>query len=120
MKMADPGIYLINSTGETVALATESGAGDRELLHETLDEMDIDHPRGWQDVVVATFTTNMVGTEEANSPGADVFRTIEIEERPGSMHDTIRPRLEDRYGTVEDLRCHPTHIREIGEGDEDA
>ena len=42
--MPDPGIYLVNSTGETYALATESGEGDRKLLQETLDEMGIEHP----------------------------------------------------------------------------
>jgi hypothetical protein len=33
-----PGIYLVNSTGETVALATEDGGGDRALLREVLAE----------------------------------------------------------------------------------
>lgn len=36
--MPEPGIYLTNSTGETVALATESGGGDRQLLQEALEE----------------------------------------------------------------------------------
>ena len=36
--MTDPGIYLVNSTGETVALATDDGGGDRALLREVLSE----------------------------------------------------------------------------------
>ena len=43
--MPEPGLYLVNSTGETVPLATESGNGDRELLHEALDELGVEHPR---------------------------------------------------------------------------
>ena len=34
----DPGIWLINSTGERIALHTESGAGDEQLLEEYLEE----------------------------------------------------------------------------------
>ena len=48
--MADPGIYLVNSTGEMSALATESGDGDRNLLHEALDELGIQHPSHGCDV----------------------------------------------------------------------
>ena len=39
--MPEPGIYLVNSTGETAALHTESGGGDRELLEEYLEENDL-------------------------------------------------------------------------------
>ena len=34
----DSGIWLINSTGERIALHTESGAGDEKLLEEYLEE----------------------------------------------------------------------------------
>lgn len=36
--MPEPGIYLTNSTGETIALATETGGGDKNLLAEALEE----------------------------------------------------------------------------------
>ena len=36
--ISSPGIYLINSTGEACALATEDGGVDRALLEEALDE----------------------------------------------------------------------------------
>ena len=32
----DPGLYLVNSTGETVPVLTESGEGDEIVLHETM------------------------------------------------------------------------------------
>lgn len=38
----DPGLYLINSTGEAHALSTESGDGDKQLLKEVLSEHGID------------------------------------------------------------------------------
>jgi hypothetical protein len=37
----DPGIYLVNSTGDMHALHTESGDGDTQLLREYLDENDV-------------------------------------------------------------------------------
>lgn len=42
--MPDPGIYAVNSTGELAPLATESGDGDRVLLHEMLDDLGVEHP----------------------------------------------------------------------------
>ena len=39
--MSEPGIYLLNSTGEMVALHTESGDGDTQLLKEYMDENDL-------------------------------------------------------------------------------
>lgn len=42
--MPDPGLYLINSTGEMVAVHTESGDGDTQLLREYLEENDIEVP----------------------------------------------------------------------------
>lgn len=42
--MPTPGVYLVNSTGEMTALATEDGEGDTGLLHEALDELGIQHP----------------------------------------------------------------------------
>lgn len=38
--MSEPGLYLVNSTGETVPLHTENG-GDEELLEEYLEEWDL-------------------------------------------------------------------------------
>lgn len=40
--MPIPGIYAINSTGETVPLATEDGGGDRNLFREMVEEMDLE------------------------------------------------------------------------------
>jgi len=34
----EPGIYLVNATGEMTALATESGDVDRKLLVEALEQ----------------------------------------------------------------------------------
>lgn len=42
--MQEPGIYLVNSTGESTALATESGGGDRELLRDELDNHGVSLP----------------------------------------------------------------------------
>ena len=36
--MPEPGIYLTNTTGETIPLATETGEGDKNLLAEALEE----------------------------------------------------------------------------------
>lgn len=43
--MPTPGIYAVNSTGETVPLATEDGGGDRELLGEMLEELTEGSPK---------------------------------------------------------------------------
>lgn len=45
--MPEPGIYLVNATGELIPLATESGGGDTELLKETLSEHSDVYP--WWD-----------------------------------------------------------------------
>jgi len=71
--MADPGLYLVNSTGEMVALATESGDGDQNLLHETLDEMDIAHPVDQE----RTFTI------EVSHPDDDGVRVFDVVDEGG-------------------------------------
>lgn len=42
MTKTPPGIYLVNSTGEMFALATEDGSGDRQLLIESIQEIALD------------------------------------------------------------------------------
>lgn len=40
--MPSPGLYLVNSTGEAVALHTEDGSGDKDLLAEYLEENELE------------------------------------------------------------------------------
>lgn len=42
MSNTSPGIYLVNATGEMVALAVEDGTGDRQLLVESLKEIALE------------------------------------------------------------------------------
>jgi hypothetical protein len=40
--MPQPGLYLVNSTGEMIDVHTSSGENDLQLLREYLEEWDIE------------------------------------------------------------------------------
>lgn len=64
-------------------------------------------------VLVAVFNTNMVGSDEPNMQSVHVFDREEFRRSGESTHEFARPHLEEKYGTVENLRIYPTRIRSV-------